>query len=62
MAFLVPNLDREQRQLRISSVVLSSQRVRPVEALHRVHRPSATYSADPLARDGLRQSSKPRNR
>jgi VWFA-related protein len=50
--FTIPNLNREDKALPISSVVLSSQRVPLGEALHSVKDSSAALTADPLVHDG----------
>jgi VWFA-related protein len=51
--FTVPNLNREERRVPISSVVLSSQRVPLANAIFSVQKKgAATESADPLVFDG----------
>ena len=50
-AFTVPNLNREEKRLPISSVVLSSQRVPLTEALFTVQK-GAAQLANPLVFDG----------
>lgn len=50
-AFVIPNLDREATRLPVSSVVLSSQRVPPGDALFSVQNKDAD-AADPLIFDG----------
>jgi VWFA-related protein len=49
--FTVPNLNREEKRVPISSVVLSSQRVAISDALYNVKN-NATPTANPLVRDG----------
>lgn len=48
--FVIPNLNREELRLPISSVVLSSQRVRLDEALYNAK--GSALNADPLVADG----------
>jgi VWFA-related protein len=51
--FTVPNLNREERRVPISSVVLSSQRMPLADALYSVRKNQpATESADPLVFEG----------
>lgn len=50
-AFVIPNLNREEKRIPISSVVLSSQRVPLGGALYTVKK-DAALSADPLVYDG----------
>jgi VWFA-related protein len=50
-AFVIPNLNREEKRVPISSVVLSSQRVPLGGALYTVKK-DAALSADPLVFDG----------
>ncbi len=50
-AFVIPNLNREEKRIPISSVVLSSQRVPLGGALYTVKK-DAALSADPLVFDG----------
>jgi VWFA-related protein len=50
-AFVIPNLNREEKRIPISSVVLSSQRVPLGGALYTVKK-EAALSADPLVFDG----------
>jgi VWFA-related protein len=50
-AFVIPNLNREEKRIPISSVVLSSQRVPLGGALYTVKK-DAAVSADPLVFDG----------
>ena len=49
--FTIPNLNREEKRLPISSVVLSSQRVPMTEALHTVQN-GATQFTNPLVHEG----------
>jgi VWFA-related protein len=51
-AFTIPNLEREEKRLPISTVVLSSQRVRAGEELHTVKKAEAAQAASPLMFDG----------
>jgi len=51
--FVIPNLDRETKRLPTSSVVLSSQRVAPGDALFSIQNKQAD-AADPLIFDGQR--------
>jgi VWFA-related protein len=51
-AFTVPNLEREEKRLPISTVVLSSQRIRAGEELHTVKKAEAAQAASPLMFDG----------
>jgi VWFA-related protein len=51
-AFTVPNLEKEAKQLPISSVVLSSQRVPLSDALYNVKQKLAAESVNPLVYDG----------
>jgi VWFA-related protein len=51
--FVIPNLDRETKRLPTSSVVLSSQRVPPGDALFSIQNKAAD-AADPLIVDGQR--------
>jgi len=50
-AFVIPNLDREAKRLPTSSVVLSSQRVLPGDALFSIQN-KAAEAVDPLVFDG----------
>ena len=52
--FTVPNLEREERLVPISSVVLGSQRVSAGGELHRVESGSAAAGVDPLVRNGAK--------
>jgi VWFA-related protein len=52
-AFTVPNLNREEQRLPISSVVLGSQRVPLGDALYTV-RQAAARAANPLVHEGLK--------
>ena len=54
--FVIPNLNREEKRIPISTVVLSSQRVAFSEALYNVQRTDAekNTAADPLVFDGQR--------
>lgn len=51
-AFTIPNLEREERRLPISTVVLSSQRVRAGDELHTVKKAEAAQAASPLMFEG----------
>ena len=51
-AFTIPNLEREEKRLPISTVVLSSQRIRTGEELHTVKKAEAAQAASPLMFDG----------
>jgi VWFA-related protein len=51
-AFAIPNLNKEQTRIPISTVVLSSQRVSLGEALYSVKQKTAAESANPLVHDG----------
>ena len=51
-AFTVPNLNREEQRVPISSVVLSSQRVPLSDALYNVKQKAAAEAANPLVHDG----------
>src|SRR6266571_4695654 len=51
-SFAVPNLNREQQRIPISTVVLSSQRVPLSDALYSVKQKTAAEAADPLVYDG----------
>jgi len=55
-AFVVPNLDKEEKRIPISTVVLSSQRVPFSEAIYNVQRTEAekNVAADPLVYEGQR--------
>jgi VWFA-related protein len=50
--FVVPNLEKETDRLRVSSVVLSSQRVRLTESVYSVRQQTAAENANPLVADG----------
>jgi hypothetical protein len=51
--FLIPNLNKEQKQVAISSVVLSGQRVNMTDALYNVARKKVNgEEANPLVQDG----------
>jgi hypothetical protein len=52
--FVVPNLERERTRLPISTVVLSTQRVAPTDALYTVQQRIAATVANPLMHDGLK--------
>jgi VWFA-related protein len=52
-AFTIPNLNREEKRLPISSVVLSSQRVPLGDELYSV-KSTGTETANPLVHDGLK--------
>jgi VWFA-related protein len=52
--FVVPNLEREKTRLPISTVVLSTQRVLPADALYTVQQKIDAAAANPLVHDGLR--------
>ena len=51
--FTVPNLEREKARVPISTVVLSTQRVSPTDALYTVRQKIAAAVANPLVHDGL---------
>jgi hypothetical protein len=51
-SFTVPNLNREEQRLPISSVVLSSQRVPMTEALFSVQQRTAADAVNPLIHEG----------
>ncbi len=51
--FTVPNLEREKARLPISTVVLSTQRVSPGDALYTVRQKIGATVANPLLHDGL---------
>jgi hypothetical protein len=51
-AFTIPNLERETKRLPISTVVLSSQRVRSGDELHTVKKAEAAQAASPLMFEG----------
>ena len=51
-AFTVPNLNREEKRVPISSVVLSSQRVPLGDALYTVQQKVAAEAVNPLVYDG----------
>jgi VWFA-related protein len=50
--FEIPNLDRQNETLPVSSVVLSTQRLRPGSATVQVRQKGRNDSANPLTRDG----------
>jgi hypothetical protein len=52
--FVVPNLEREAARLPISTVVLSTQRVIPTDALYTVQQKIPATVANPLVADGLK--------
>jgi len=52
--FIVPNLEKEKVWLPISTVVMSTQRVAPTDALFTVQQKIAATVANPLVHDGLR--------
>lgn len=52
--FVVPNLERETDRLPTSTVVLSTQRVSPTDALYTVKQKIAATVANPLVHDGLK--------
>ena len=52
--FLVPNLNKEQKRVPISSVVLSGQRMDVRDALFNVANKDKLPSVDPLVQDGLK--------
>lgn len=52
--FVVPNLEREAARLPISTVVLSTQRVVPADALYTVQQKIPATTANPLVADGLK--------
>jgi VWFA-related protein len=51
-SFAVPNLNKEQKRIPISTVVLSSQQVRLSDALYSVKQKIAAEAANPLVHDG----------
>jgi VWFA-related protein len=51
-AFTIPNLNREEKRVPISTVVLSSQRVALGDALYSVDAKVATLTANPLVQNG----------
>ena len=53
-SFTIPNLNREETRLPISSVVLGSQRVPMAEALHNAKTADSTSLVHPLVSDGLK--------
>jgi hypothetical protein len=53
-SFMIPNLNREDKRVPISSVVLGSQRVAVGKALYSVKQKTATDSVNPLVSDGQR--------
>jgi hypothetical protein len=53
-AFTVPNLEREAAEVRLSSVVLSQQRIAAADAVYIVKQRVAAEVAHPLVEDGLR--------
>jgi VWFA-related protein len=53
-SFVVPNLERETERLPTSTVVLSTQRVAPTDALYTVKQKIAASVANPLVHDGLK--------
>jgi hypothetical protein len=53
-SFTVPNLNREETRVPISSVVLASQRVPLSEALYTVEQRVAAEAVNPLVSDGLK--------
>ena len=52
--FVVPNLERERTRLPISTVVMSTQRVVPADALYTVRQKIAATVANPLMHEGLK--------
>jgi VWFA-related protein len=52
MSFTVPNLNKEEKRVAISSVVLSSQRVALGDSIYNVKQKIDAESADPLVLDG----------
>ncbi len=50
--FRVPNLNKQQKQVPISSVILSSKRLARADALYNVSKKAATENASPLVQDG----------
>jgi VWFA-related protein len=53
-AFSVPNLEREQARLPVSSVVIGSQRITEADALFTVHQKIGVDVAHPLVHEGQR--------
>jgi len=52
--FVVPNLEREKARIPISTVVLSTQRVVPTDALYTVQQKIPATTANPLVDNGLK--------
>jgi VWFA-related protein len=52
MAFTIPNLNKEDKRVPISSVVLSGQRVAATDSIYNVKQKLDTTSVDPLVFDG----------
>src|SRR6202020_2377650 len=52
MAFTIPNLNKEDKRVSISSVVLGSQRVRLSDSIYNVKQKVDAEAADPLVLDG----------
>ena len=52
MSFTVPNLNKEEKRVPISSVVLSSQRVPLGDSIYNVKQKIDAEAADPLVLDG----------
>jgi VWFA-related protein len=50
--FRIPNLNKEQRQVPISSVILSSKRIAHADALYNISKKMAAENASPLVQDG----------
>jgi len=55
-AFAIPNLEREEKRLPISTVVLSSQLVKQGDELHTVKKAEAAQAASPLMFDGQKMT------
>jgi len=55
-AFTVPNLEKEEKRLPISTVVLSSQLVKQGDELHTVKKAEAAQAASPLMFDGQKMT------
>ena len=52
--FVIPNLDKEQTKVAISSVVLGSQRIDMKDAIYTVKDTKAGQSVNPLIQDGIK--------
>ena len=54
MSFVIPNLNKEEKRVPISSIVLSSQRVPTSDSIYNVKQKIDSTNADPLVLDGQR--------